>query len=116
MKIIKVVLTEEESKDILTTALESGAIGYWANVIRVTRDGEANVIHMLIEASPTGNDNDMVNYSIGTNTIQHGVDNLLAEGFNISDRVRESLLADDVDSDCADCIIQAALFNDLVYG
>jgi hypothetical protein len=117
MKIIsiKVELTQQECRDVLTTAIESNAIQYWAceyGSIEIKRDSESNIYEAKFTADNALNQK--INYTVTAKTIQAGVDKLLE--LNESGRWREMILNEDIDSDCADSIIQYALFGELVYG
>lgn len=121
MKILKVELSDKECHDIMTTAYEDGrSIGYWiAGARKLKRTKDLDVISFDIqteEDAPKGQQW----YTINAETIRKGVNLLLSSEFQVSSDIRKQLIGDpddmDVDIEGADCIIQAALFGEIVYG
>src|SRR5689334_10870701 len=112
---IKVEITAEEAKSILTTALESGMIDYWVGqYTTIQRDSQNMVKYVGIEEE----DDAATRHIINPVSIQIGVSKVFQPGFEISRAMLASIIVDAkaVDGETADCIIQAALFGELKYG
>lgn len=117
MKILKVELTDQECKDILTTAIESAAIQYWAcddGPISIWRDKDDNVYKARFTAENGAGERKK--FMVTLAKIRKGVKKILCGSVDIGDDIVASILDDDVDQEAADCIIQAAIFGSLVYG
>jgi hypothetical protein len=113
--------------DVFVTALEGG-IGYWS-VCRRYRwalpDGEEDLdgFHAVIEETESGDDVPPV-HRIDAAVILRGLQRLAAPGDGYRDvrAVARAILAGDEDATCdcdaevADCIVQAGLFDEVVYG
>lgn len=102
--------------DVLTVAIDSDAIGYWCQVTAIARAGGQIESLTLRE-----DDSDLVIVSL--ETLAGGFAKALAPAFSIRADLRQSLLMAVVDNDCchvdvegADVVIQAALFDSIVYG
>lgn len=112
---------------IFVTALEGG-IGYWSVATRYRwsipgTDGEEDLdsFHAVIEETESGEDTPPV-HRIDAEVIRRGLAYFAAPGDGYP-HVREAALAllvgdEDVDYDAevADCIVQAGLFGEVVYG
>jgi len=113
----KLTLTKQERLDILTNAIESNGIQYWTceyDRIKIKRDSDLNIIQAEFDAD---NENgEKTHYVVTHATIQKGIDAILSGDLEISDYIVNGILTQDNDSDTDDCIIQAALFGELVYG
>lgn len=123
---------EQFLSDIISTAIEGG-IGYWSTTLAyqwTDDDGQPQLCVGERLARPTGTyaaitpvDSEVI-YGIDTNIIAKGIDVMReSPNFNGSHVLRDSILAasrendaGDIDADCADVIVQAALFGELVYG
>lgn len=104
----------------MSTALEGG-IGYWCWANDIQRMGNQNnwVYVGFTAASP---DQDFPDQYISWETIRNGIVAIL----NGTVAIRKDLRAQvttvfdpdniDIDADAADCIVQAGLFSDVVYG
>ena len=108
---------EGDCIDTLTTAIESYSIDYWVErFVNIKRDNNFNVIEATIEYL---DQNDELKRSVLTPaTIRRGIKKMFSRGFDVSSDIKQQLLEEEptADADCADCIIQAALFGELVYG
>lgn len=114
-------LTDSFCADVLCAALEGG-IGYWAcaEAINRTEDAERDYVSAtLVDAE----DDDNWRYVVDYAAIRRGIRRLLSPGFNVSNAIMlatmQAVREDDagyIDADCADCIVQAACFHELVYG
>jgi hypothetical protein len=114
----KVTLNQEERLDILTDAIENGAIQYWAcdfGAITIQRHEETGLITQAVFEAE---DKDGIrhHYKVTAQTIQVGVEKLMREGFEVAGWIKSQILTGDNDVNTADAIIQAALFGELVYG
>ena len=111
---------EQLLKDVLTTAVEGG-ITYWVIEARkCKRDTDLNVLS--IEVTP--DEADEAEWKlIDLDTIFLGIQRILQPEFKINERTRENIRRGisnpedaDFDADDADCIVQAGLFGEIVYG
>jgi len=108
---------EEDCIDTLTTAIESYSIDYWVErFVNIKRDNNFNVIETTIEYL---DQNDELKRSVLTPaTIRRGIKKIFSEDFDVDSDIKQQLLEEEpfVDAECADCIIQAALFGEMIYG
>ncbi len=105
---------EDLHRDILIAAIEGGT-GYWAQV--AARDYE-NITATLVDME------DGTAHSVDRLTVANGL-RLVADG-NIANReltllahwarVNPTQGACEIDAELADCIVQAGIFGQLVYG
>jgi len=115
---VTIKLTRQERLDILTDAIETNAIQYWAceyGPINIWRSKNWAIIRVGFYANNEKGEKFfyMVNHAV----IQTGIDRILAPGFEVRDDIKYArILADDNDQESCDVIIQAALFGQLVYG
>jgi hypothetical protein len=130
--------------DVFVTALEGG-IGYWSKVSDyhwTNADAEADnsttldsadldgfyaVIHDFVaaESDPkaTQDYSTWPQHRITRAVIQRGIGKVADKDFRVRDDIRKNILAGsamngagDIDSECADVIVQAGLFGEIVYG
>lgn len=117
------VLRRADLIDVLTTATEGG-IGYWCRAEDVVRDDDLGVLR-LDGCREVGVDPCWPGKTISLDTVAEGVRRIL--GNDPACQIRADLLAQvmtltgregdaDVDADAADCIVQAGLFGEIVYG
>jgi hypothetical protein len=113
MKILSVELSDQECYDILTNGIETNAIQYWAcdyGWINIWRDKELNILKAVIKADDAKGIKHR--YTITPATIRKGVKYCLNHGqISIDDPTDP-----DFDSVDCDCIIQAGLFGQIIYG
>jgi len=118
MKIKKVELSRQERLDILTDAIETNAIQYWAceyGPINIWRATDLTITRAEFYADNEKGEKTF--YRVNHAVIQTGVNRILNPSFQVRDDIRDArLLADDNDSESCDVIIQAALFGEIVYG
>ena len=111
--------------DVLTTALEGG-IGYWSRATRIDRDDDLNVTSATIIDVERGVDVDGVidyTYELTPAVVRKGLAWVLTSG-QVHNRYHVAAVRDlifdpdnaDHDADTADMIVQAGLFDRLVYG
>lgn len=112
--------------DIFVTALE-GSIKYWAaaKTYKWKKEGSDdedldNFHAVVVDAE---DEDAFPESTINQDTIVKGVNRILKGGFQIRDDIRESVKSGNedndacyIDADAADCIVQAGLFNDIVFG
>jgi hypothetical protein len=108
--------TKQERLEILTDAIETDAIQYYADIVTIKRNEDGLIERVIIHASDDGSDENIREYVITPATIQDGINALLNNDFEIAEEIRQLVLNNDIDSEAADCIIQAALFGKLIYG
>lgn len=107
---------------LVNSAIETGAIAYWvdqANDIKRAPEGKFDYTYcyrFLIDA-------DGSTYEVNVDTIRKGIQLILDGKVDVGDRLKQyivSALAEDdlgmIDSDALDVIVQAGLFEGLVYG
>jgi hypothetical protein len=125
---IKAEITDQTCADIMCTALEGG-IGYWCCAGDIKRTEGTDWGYVSFDAyddeEVDRDDPESKAGFVGTvtyDTIRKGIERIL--GGQI--RLRPDLLAQvatapanddaDIDSEAADCIVQAGLLNAIVYG
>lgn len=109
---------EKALQDVFTQAVES-ATSYWADLENVTRAPDGKYISVDFR----DNENGDFCGTITISAIALGMERLLTPSFETADNIRKDVLMLVVDPDnsnwddeTADCIIQAALFDEIVYG
>ena len=127
---IEVEIKDEMINDIFITAIEQG-IGYWAVASQTEYTGEGSsltyVSAMLAdreEAFTWGSRSrlEFTWHRLDKDVIVKGIERIMSGEVGIrSDlhaQISESIRADDcdIDADAADCIVQAGIFGELVYG
>lgn len=125
MKITAIELEEKDIFYILTDALESNAIGYWAQYQEwdrmpdVSIEGDDSLALCVKRMSIKELNDDETDYTIShevdRNVIIKGVERIV-KGDVDAPRIREMILNDDIDADGSDCIVQAGLFGEIKYG
>lgn len=113
---VKATLNRQERLDVITTAIESRGIQYWAcdyGKITIWRDKELNIYKAEFDADDE--EGKRHHYKVTPATVQKGVDIILRDDL-VNDDIRTSILDNDNDQESSDCIIQAALFGKLIYG
>ena len=122
--IIKV--TEEDIKDIMCTALEGG-INYWAHY---DRNDEEYLPYIDYDDEPFSELCTRILLSGGwvwligedyncltLDKLMTGIQRWIDGGYDMYGAVDgEELDCGSIDSECADCIVQLALFGEIVYG
>ncbi len=121
---IEVELDDEFLEDVLTTAVEGGT-NYWAKVDLNKRDPETlrciEITFYDAEAD-SPNDENFPPMLVNAEVIARGIQRILSTGLvndQIYDCVSKGVRENDagyIDAEAADCIVQAALFNEIVYG
>jgi hypothetical protein len=125
-----VTMSDDEAADIMATALEGG-IGYWCSAGEIVRRdvpedgvGWAYVSFNAYDAETRprneGDEWDLFG-PVTYETIRLGVNRLLSGEVQVNSDYRSMILAhftddDPMDAGGADCVVQAGLFNELVYG
>lgn len=115
--------------DVLTVAVDGG-INYWiARCDRVVRAEDLSVY--AVEGIEVEGDD--AEYNISVDTVQLGLHRLLRGSVQVNGSIRGHLFAavsdllspdlstrkhaaGEIDADAADCIVQAGLFGEIVYG
>ena len=113
--------------DCIITAVEGGT-GYWAEV-RNYKWSEDTVHHRMLDATVElrseipRTDEPEPWFKVNLDTIDLGIQRLQSADFRVNPNLMGLILAanrdndaGDIDADAADCIVQAALFGELVYG
>jgi hypothetical protein len=117
---IQLPIGDQLCMDLLTTCVEGGS-SYWLACDHVERDAELNVIKIVgcVDA-----EDDSEKWPDATlETIRTGIQRILEGNVKVRDDIRSAVLAAAVDPDSADwdaehadCVLQAGLLNDIVYG
>lgn len=105
----------------LITAVEGG-INYWSSLVSYTQTESADLIRAeIIEVGD--DDDDGPHHTINVEVIRLGIERLLSEEVKVNRTILGYVLsgvrendAGYIDADAADAIVQAGLFNELVYG
>ena len=124
--IIKV--TEEDIEDIMCTALEGG-INYWADYDRndteylpYIESSDEPFSELCTKILLSGGwvwliDEDRNYQWLTLDILLNGIRRWIEGGYDMYGAVDgDELDCGSIDSECADCIIQITLFNDVVYG
>ena len=108
---------------VLVTAVEGG-IGYWAEVRNYHWTEDTN--HNLLSASAEikiEDTNESEWQTLNLDVIRNGIEKIQNNEVNINRDMLKSIVAGnitndagEIDSDGADCIVQAALFGEIIYG
>lgn len=110
---------EQFLEDVLVTAVEGG-IGYWAEVAEYRyRD-----CHAVIAEREDATGEGPRRFTLSAAKLEEGLARVASPEFKINARQRGEILSDSatngeaclIDADSADCIVQAAVFGELVYG
>ena len=118
-------MTEDISnaKNLLTDAIESSAISYWAEAQNVVRDDEGNVTQFDVRDDGDGDPDNRYKDEWTTITVQSVLDivpNLLEGQFNIHRSICQQFAGKveywDYDAEGIDCVIQIIAFGELVFG
>jgi hypothetical protein len=113
-------LTEERLRNILTDTVETGAVDYWVyDIGEIIRDKDSefgDIIQFTIDAEDWDETGEIKEYIINRSVIEKGIKNLFSEDFSVNPDILKQFIDDDIDSDGCDCIIQAGIFNELLYG
>lgn len=118
---ITIEIDENTKVDLVNQAAETEAIAYWCDSFagfhrkEMEIDGFTHNYCYSFEVFADGW------HTIDTNTIGNGIERILNGEVKINDRlysyIRESAIdGNEFDSDALDCIIQAGLFGDIIYG
>lgn len=115
----RVIYTEQELSDILTTAIEGG-IGYWSEVYDLKRSDKMTVTSVTIKPNEES-EGDFGYMVITSSRLQQAIDHIVSSRDTVNlraDIVRSicSGYAGEIDAEGADCIMQFAMFGELKYG
>ena len=112
---------EDFLSDILTTACEGG-IGYWSQL----KDYDCDRDHHYIREYDDYSDEiaaDHEWFRIDHDLVMKGLHHMMDPNFEVADYIRKYVYlaitesdAGHIDADAADCIIQAGVYGELVYG
>lgn len=105
--------------DALTTAVEGG-VNYWAVTCDMVRDADRRVTSVAVR---DGEDDNAEWITVDIEAATHAVHCILASEGEIAPHLRRELamavLEDDagrIDATLADCIVQIAVYGDIVFG
>jgi hypothetical protein len=116
---VELVVTDQLCMDLLTAAVEGGSVYWLPQCDDIVRDEELNVLKIV---GPQGEDEEEKWPDVDLETIRLGVKRIL-EGNLVAAYIKADVLAavTDPDTTCwdaetADCVLQAGMFNEIVYG
>lgn len=119
-KLVQVRADEDFLAGILTTALEGG-IGYWCCVEEVIRRDDDFIIRAT--KPEDAEDGESFGEEINLETVRLGIERILSGTFKVRTDIIGAIAIDnadpescDIDSEAADCIVQAGLLNEIRYG
>lgn len=125
-KVVKV--TEEDIDDVMCSAFEGG-IGYWACLDNTGEEFEnapdyepysETCTKILLKGGVVKliNNEDGKLYTLNLDKLLNGIKRWVEIGGDVYGAVCKdgSLDCGNIDSECADCIIQLALFGEIIYG
>lgn len=105
----------QNGKDILTTAIEGG-IGYWAQAGKALRDDDGSwVCAVLWPAYDPDFDARPICYS----DVLDAIDSIVAGNHEMNGTIQKTIATRDpgaIDAECADVIVQIAMFGEITYG
>lgn len=114
-------IADQLCADILCTALEGG-IGYWSSASDIKKSQGEDWQYVSAVLTDCEGDEDwkhVVDYA----AIRLGIQRVLDPGFRVNQSIRAAVLScalgpdnADYDAETADVIVQAACFNEIVYG
>jgi len=112
-------ISDEWCADVMSAALEGG-IGYWCAADSIQRDGLGFRSFIAYDAE---DENAFKPKGCDRRSIRLGVERILSGEVKVNKVLCGCILAGVtsydsglIDADAADCIVQAGLFNDLVFG
>ena len=124
----KIVLTEEDIEDLMSSAIESGGIGYWTTLDNTTdawkdrpkdeclAEAAAKIILDGKELEFIIDDDRTVRY-LNFSNLKRGIEMFIDGGYDIYGAfVGMDVDMGQIDAERADIIIQLALFDDIIYG
>jgi hypothetical protein len=117
---LQLEVSDQLCKDLLTTAFEGGS-AYWLACDRVEREPDLAVIRIV---GCCDREDDTTKWPDATlETMREGIRLLLSGEVQVNATTRNNLFTcvvspdnGDFDADDADCVLQAGLLNDIVYG
>lgn len=124
--VIEVNFTEQDIQDIITTALEGG-IGYWACLDDIGASGDAPISEQAADVLLTGGSLTFIDaegdpddpaterWTLTLEKLLNGFKLYFEEGCHVA--VEDNFVDTSyIDANDADCIVQFALFGEVVYG
>lgn len=115
----EMTLPAEFLHDIITTACEGG-INYWARAKNVVRDDDLNVTRLEVQDREEHTEYGW--HIVNKDVVAKGIERILEGQFQISDEIKRDIFigcanrdAGYIDANGADCIVQAGIFNEIVY-
>jgi hypothetical protein len=104
--------------DVFTTAMERGST-YWADVLdyyAINNDGKPFLLDFCARIRDEESD-DKETYVIDRTTIERGIQYILNDASNCHvPQTKKNLLEGRFDATDADCILQAGIMGEIIYG
>jgi hypothetical protein len=114
-------ISEQLCKDLLTTCVEGGS-HYWLACLWFERDAEKNVVRIVGPCDTESHEKFPIT-EVTLDTMAVGLQRILSGEVKVSHTTKGNLLPSLLDpdeclwdADDADCVLQAGLLNDIVYG
>ena len=112
-------MRDEFLNDCIVNAVESGGITYWADVCEYMWDDTDGMVALAeIQVDDTGE-----RYTLDADVINLGIERIRSGEVQINRTVKSWILLGDAENDAAeidslaaDCIVQAGVLGDIVYG
>jgi len=110
-------------QDVMTTAIEGG-VSYWALANNVKRGGDDGLDYLSYELCDMEEDEETRTWDrVDPAVIELGIKRLIDGKVKVRMDIIGSIAAGsaqndagNIDATCADCIVQAAIFNDIIFG
>lgn len=123
---LTVELTDEFLHDVMTNTVESGATAYWAMIDHVIRDADLNVTEFQIVSNEidlhVNSVEDML-FVIDKAAIVKGINAVLDPKFQVAAYIQQYVIdavkngdAGFIDAEAGDVIVQATMFDEIVFG
>lgn len=117
---MSLAVSDNLCKDFLTTCVEGGS-AYWLAAQRIERDPDLTV-NKIVGCEDT-EDGETKWGDATVETMREGIRRILSGEVKVGAHIRRDVLSavtdtenTDWDAETADCVLQAGLLNDIVYG
>lgn len=109
-------ISSEEIWEILSCAFDNDAIDYWAETLDFSRGTDGNIWDWKIREWDSSDGDKQRKFTINYNTIERGLKRILNSSFDVDPQIKQWIFEKEMDATCYDCIIQAGLYNEIIYG
>ena len=114
--------TRERTQQLVNSLIGAveGGTGYWAyadNYVWGSENGDGELGNEYEYASVTLQDMESdERYDVTIDTIELGWNRIMSGEVEVADHIKQYLIDDNSDSDSDDCLVQAGLFGEIIYG